>query len=155
MRRFSGVTSGCLVETGAMRLFRLGASAFAALAAVAFAAGCSGQAVKEIPPGLGAPANAASKPAARRCVTVTVPALMNGQVTSTGTDTCIIAGQTFTTTLYENGKIVDSQSGPCVSGCQEVVLHICNSDRRSHYYAVAESNKFPKVRSKKVRLACQ
>jgi hypothetical protein len=116
-----------------MRLLRLATRVIAALTAVALAAGCNAQAVRETAPGLDAPANAGTKPTARRCVAISVPALMNGKVSSTGTDACVVAGQTFTTILYEGDKIVDSQSGNCVSGCQEIVTYTCTKKKAARF----------------------
>lgn len=114
--------------------------------------GCGGALSAGAP---GRSSDAREQPQNRRCVSVTAPALSGGQVSSTGTDTCVLAGQTFETLLYENKKVVDSQSGPCVSGCTLLVTHRCTKSKSSTFYAVAESNDLGKAQSAKVRLACR
>lgn len=90
----------------------------------------------------------------RRCIMVTTPTLEGKKVSTTGSDTCIVAGQTFETILYRNGKSVASQKGPCVSGCTLTVTYTCKSARSSSFTATAKSNKFPAVKSGPVTLAC-
>jgi hypothetical protein len=100
------------------------------------------------------PAAFLNAPDVRRCVTVSTPALKNRHVSTIGSDTCIVAAQTFETILYRNGKKVADQMESCVSGCSETVTYACKSAMSSSFSATAKSNKFPPVKSGPVTLAC-